>query len=312
MNTYCLSVREKTKLPALGRCAYCGSQEKLTKEHIIPYAIAGDFLTCDESSCQKCAKITGKDEGTLCRLGLDPFRTHRNFPSRRPKKTKVFMNRFEANVIASDPLSGQVKLKISDGPNPYRSELIPVDIAHKLLVLPRILEPPRVFLGFLDGTNTEITLKDWIFDSETSRKIKSVNKSSKPSTLQVVSSKKFKELYIRLMAKIAHCFTVCTLGEHIYEVELFLKDSIVGDGSLSGHYIGGACEFEPPSQERNCVDIFAVEVKQNTYTSRFYLVCRIRLFGDFGAPTYDVVVGEIKNFYSFFMSTKIRLVESPI
>jgi hypothetical protein len=77
----------------VGRCIYCGDdRSKLTDEHIIPLGLGGVEILPD-SSCKRCATITGKFEGTVLRAIYGDFRIRFDLPTRRKKerpKTKTF------------------------------------------------------------------------------------------------------------------------------------------------------------------------------------------------------------------------------
>jgi hypothetical protein len=69
--------------PSPHRCIYCGRKAgKLTKEHIIPFGLAGDALVLRKGSCRKCADETKKHETSVLRHMWWPFRTHIGIPTR--------------------------------------------------------------------------------------------------------------------------------------------------------------------------------------------------------------------------------------
>lgn len=71
----------KISYPAIGRCIYCGSNNGLEKEHIIPYALNGSAVLPD-SSCRDCAKITGQFEQSVLRGPMWGVRVLRELKSR--------------------------------------------------------------------------------------------------------------------------------------------------------------------------------------------------------------------------------------
>ena len=55
-----LSKFQSRRYAPVGRCIYCGAfSNALTKEHIIPFGLAGNALVLPKASCQTCAAITG-------------------------------------------------------------------------------------------------------------------------------------------------------------------------------------------------------------------------------------------------------------
>ncbi|MBB5469186.1 hypothetical protein HDG32_005333 [Paraburkholderia sp. CI2] len=75
----------KTYTP-VGRCIYCGSKERLSKEHIIPAGLRGDMIL-PRSSCEKCAGITSSYEGHIQRGIWALFRRNKGIGSGRHKET---------------------------------------------------------------------------------------------------------------------------------------------------------------------------------------------------------------------------------
>ena len=64
-----------------GYCIYCGSEEELTKEHVIPYFLAGS-LVLPAASCSKCSNITKGFEDNLAYSIFFALRRRLNVQSR--------------------------------------------------------------------------------------------------------------------------------------------------------------------------------------------------------------------------------------
>lgn len=72
-----------TTYAPVGCCIYCGATSgRLSREHIIPYALGGD-LVLPYASCAKCADITKKFEQVCAREVLGPARIRLKLPTRR-------------------------------------------------------------------------------------------------------------------------------------------------------------------------------------------------------------------------------------
>lgn len=67
-----------------GFCIYCGSQERLSDEHIIPFSLGGTQVI-KKASCKNCEDITKKFEGVFTQKMIGNFRNKYNAPSRRKK-----------------------------------------------------------------------------------------------------------------------------------------------------------------------------------------------------------------------------------
>src|SRR4030042_1612129 len=68
----------------VGRCIYCGSTENLSKEHIVPYGLNGEFLLL-KASCQSCGKITSFFEKDVQRQQFLLARSVLKLPTRKPE-----------------------------------------------------------------------------------------------------------------------------------------------------------------------------------------------------------------------------------
>src|ERR1700685_364397 len=77
--------QEPRRYKPVGSCIYCGSHERLSDEHIIPYGMGGRWIL-PESSCTGCAAITGAFEGDVLRTIVGPLRMLYNMPTRRKKE----------------------------------------------------------------------------------------------------------------------------------------------------------------------------------------------------------------------------------
>jgi hypothetical protein len=68
----------------LNYCAYCGSTESLSTEHIIPYGLGGELILL-KGVCDECRKaIADIEDVVLCRY-LCALRSHLCLPSRKPQ-----------------------------------------------------------------------------------------------------------------------------------------------------------------------------------------------------------------------------------
>lgn len=78
---------EGKKYPSIGRCIYCGANDrKLTDEHIIPEGFIGDAIVFEKASCEPCAQLFNKEFEQYCLRQL--FYIHRlaaGVPSKKPR-----------------------------------------------------------------------------------------------------------------------------------------------------------------------------------------------------------------------------------
>ncbi|WP_080744877.1 HNH endonuclease [Cupriavidus necator] len=68
-----------------GRCIYCDAPENLTREHIIPAGLGGNWVL-PEASCRRCAAKTSAAELHVMRVMLGDFRATAGVGSSRRKK----------------------------------------------------------------------------------------------------------------------------------------------------------------------------------------------------------------------------------
>jgi hypothetical protein len=73
----------------VGFCIYCGAQDKLGEEHVIPFGLGGNLIL-PAASCRQCSDITGRQiEGAILNAYWGTHSVPRlrlNLPTRKPKK----------------------------------------------------------------------------------------------------------------------------------------------------------------------------------------------------------------------------------
>ncbi|MCH7806955.1 MAG: hypothetical protein IH995_07420, partial [Proteobacteria bacterium] len=100
-------------------------------------------------------------------------------------------------------------------------------------------------------------------------------------------SLEFGNLYYfwRILAKIAHGYAVCTIGEDNFEP--FLLNYIREESKENFYLIGGVPKKQPPIES-----LHRLELSHQVVGGVKYIVVRIRLFAFLNTPTYCVVVGK--------------------
>src|SRR5262245_46504142 len=85
------SVEASATFAPVGKCIYCGTTEgQLTKEHIIPFGLGGNWIL-PQASCSTCSGITRDVEQFCLRPMLGPFRIRLKLPTRRPKERPTIL-----------------------------------------------------------------------------------------------------------------------------------------------------------------------------------------------------------------------------
>tara|TARA_Y100001963_G_scaffold75405_1_gene104697 strand:+ start:776 stop:1585 length:810 start_codon:yes stop_codon:yes gene_type:complete len=173
----------------VNECIYCGSKEQLTDEHIVPFALGGNFIL-PKSSCKSCAAITSLDERKVLKGFMLNGRIITNMPTRRkkerPKHLKTMLLDEFDNVT-------EIDLPTSEG----------VAVIH----LP-IIKPPSILTGAAFTANVEY------------KGVDTIHVGKHPAQVALSHGKKgvrFEDkvdinAYFRMIAKISHSFHVANLG----------------------------------------------------------------------------------------------------
>jgi len=261
----CMEEINQTKVyqPA-GVCIYCGTSDgKLSKEHVIPFGLAGTWIL-PAASCSECAKITSEVERFCLRPMLGPFRIRLNLPTRRP----------------------------NDRPDHLRLEYIRVDGSREQTSIPASEFPvscigfrfpaPGILRGVLpsDDFDGELVVRQVM--EEVRPHIKPEGQRVKPGTINILQ-------FARMLAKIGHSYAVAELGLGAFEP--MLPALILGKPASASHLVGGDASGPVPESESCLHHVFL----QNCVSSGTeYVLAAIRLFAFVGMPPYHVVVGRKK------------------
>jgi len=247
----------------LGRvnaCIYCGARGvPLEEEHLIPFGLGGEWVL-ENASCRKCAKITSAFEGHLQRGMMLPGRTALNLPTRKPQ------NRPSSFVI--DAQHEKLHVPISDYP--------------ALITLPFFLPPAhldsREYEAGVNVINTPFVFQVGGGDAQGL-----VEKLGKAKI--VLTHLEYKPVsFARLIAKIAYGFSVARFGLDAWE-HVFVVPSILGEAKDVGRWVG--CDRRTEISTDGLHGVTST-LKGDVATAR------VRLFAQFGAPEYLVIVGRVK------------------
>jgi hypothetical protein len=252
-----------TIYPSPGRCIYCSSTKGLTDEHAVPLALNGDRIIQD-GSCDECRKLTQKFEDTVLRVMLRPIRIQMGMTTRRKKQHRDA--RMKIDVIRNSLLFSQ-DLHPSDAPF--------------VLVLP-VFETPRILLGVPPRLDDTVMVGDWVTSN--------ANAWVRARGHQRIrlGGKIYIGAYMRMLAKIAHCYAVAEFGLDNFTPLLV---PIIRSQQVNAidHFVGGFTTILPA--------VPGVHHELNHSTPIIhgvrYLMVRIRLFAHLGAPIYLIVAGTL-------------------
>lgn len=267
-----LPSQEKKVYPSVGMCIYCGSDNDLTIEHVIPFGLGGK-IELPDSSCRECAKITSDFEHTCLRTMYGPLRLLYDMPSRRKKKRPIVL-----------PL--KVK-RMPDDEWTYtevEQEKYPFLILFPYFNVPLILSKPPLPKNrgaatdkfWIRGASPGYVFNDLLESLCQELRVCSVMPEAKGSVAE----------FCQLLAKIAYSYAVAELGYNNFEPYL-LPGIIKAELSDCDSYIGSLEKDEPPSELLH-------ELSMGEKMQSKNIIVRLRLLAKLGTPTYFVVVGRVR------------------
>lgn len=264
------ATRDSTNSIHIGKCIY-GSDHKgpYTKEHVVPSGMKGRW-TLREASCADCQEITKKIEDTCLRRMFGAARYSRGITSGRHK------NEHPTELPALTQINGV-----------FRPQQIPL-AEHPTVLFMEAFNPP----GLVSGRSARESARNYIAGIWAENKAFAEAKTAEElqkfypeGAESILIEGEFNPFFMaRLLAKIAHGMAVFTFGLDGFKP--FLLD-IISDKDLSQtfYYVGG----EPDISEK---DAHELDVRCGIDRISGYVVVRIRLFANLGAPAYLVVVGD--------------------
>jgi hypothetical protein len=243
----------------VGRCIYCrASDGRLSDEHIIPYALNGEWIL-QKASCEACAKATSRLELELLRGDLLPLRTRLGLRTRRkherPRALPFKYKRGDAMMLTELPVDehpAPIALPIFRLPGHFAPERADRD---ELLVrkIGTLKPPDEAFARVVELGATDYTVR-W----------------PEPDT------------FARFLAKVGYAFAVGCIGLDAIPTP-YVVDAILSRDVPVGRWVGS-----PDTNEVNGADGFHSVVLHQRQDD---LVAYVRLFAEFGVREYIVVVG---------------------
>lgn len=248
--------------PPLGECMYCGAKEKLSDEHIIPYAMSGT-LVLPQSSCERCAAITSRIERKVLRGFMFDARVVGNFPSRRKRDRPT---KLTAKLLAADDSVVEKEVGVSEMP--------------AFLTLPTF-SPAAVLNGKPPTRGVNLVGTETLHFG---KNVEEFVKDHDASGLQFGGTVEASEL-AQLLAKIAYGYLVATMGLFPREETPLLR-LIRGEADDASTWIGSSdyqlqIEAKKPRHAMGIVPISNQEGQQG-------FVVRVKLFADSGCTGYEI------------------------
>ena len=261
------------KYTSPGKCIYCGKKDKLSDEHIIPFALGGNLIL-EQSSCPECAKITSAFELTCSRTMYGPLRLLYDLPTRRPQKR---------------PKRLPLKAKFSSNETEYQTVLIEQNKFPFLITFPYFDTPGVVNENQIHQSGGPKSKRLWIRGASPYYSFRDLMEKllSDLKAYEIFPESKAEiPAFCKLLAKIAHSFAVAEIG--LSGFKPVLEPIIITDQlSHCMHYIGSIGNDEPP---KNILHDLRILEFHNINA----ILVKIRLLCKLGTPTYIVAVGTRK------------------
>jgi hypothetical protein len=252
-------LRVPSNAPDIGECIYCGTVEgSLGKEHAIPYGLNGPW-TLLRASCPRCADITSRFEQDTLRSLLSPVRTVLGMQTRRPTVRPKSL----ALVLESNGVQRTIRVPSSEFP----------------LYLPTpVFPPPRCLAGVhpSPGIPTQLSFIH-VAGPSLDQVLRRYGADFAGARLNFSPQD-----FARTLAKIAFTAAIYVMGVAPFS-NTPVRRLILGEDPCVGHWVG-SWTGEPINEEKG---LHAMKIRSSG--SDVHVV--LRLFAQFGAPEYHIVLG---------------------
>lgn len=241
----------------VGKCIYCGADRyneqvrKLGKEHIVPLTLDGQLIL-QQASCEACERITNSFEQPLLKGIFLPIRYEMNLARRK----------------RGQPPPETIPWKTKTG----KVVEIPISVYPVFAVFPGF-PPCKLLEAATDSPQPAACL------------LRVADFQERIEKIQIESGEvswSFED-YFRFLGKIAHSYAVAKFGDHFNPL---LIPIIRGESKDYSNYIGGVGFAMPPSE-----NLWELQPTVRLVNGEPHIVIRIRLFGLYGVPPYEVVAG---------------------
>jgi HNH endonuclease len=251
--------------PPLGRCMYCGSKDRLSREHIVPRGLGGNIIL-PRSSCERCRKITQKFEESCLRKNFLYFRIHTGLHQHEKERPTHLPVRIRGKGV---------RLVLpSSHPN--------------WLILPSLGRP-----GLLSGAPLGMPYFVHGFHRTNPKDLPAI-KDKYPNEYFEVDYQFDVNVFVKMLAKIAHGLVCAILfKEGQFSKDFFnpyLPPFILGRNDNLGPFLIGQINYEsdPPIDS----EIYKYFIYEWQVRDKNLIVVGVRLFSNWRGLIYTVIVGE--------------------
>lgn len=283
LRKYDLEKGEGRRIPSPGKCIYCRHTpihpDKLTNEHVVPFAIGANSIIFLNASCEGCARTIQPYEQEVLLKQLGNFRRQIDAPSRtKPKKRPTHANVSfkEVDDQGCDMRHlGQRSIPVGD---------LPLVLSLWQLPEPRIVRP--------DASPGDDTGQPWYHcdDKEAVQKLcRSVAEETNSKKVAMEIGVVNRSHFLRFLAKTAHAYAVAELGLDSFEPTLI--DIILNRKHDISKFVGGYYGPRPPgSSPENIVNAHIGQAVDGP--GKGLIAAALQFYPLLHSPIYSVIVGK--------------------
>ena len=247
-----------------GTCIYCGSMQSLEKEHIIPFALSGTAEFPD-STCRKCATITGGFEQKVLRGPMWPVRIFRDLRSRT--KHRDAPDQYTLTIV-KDGKELHLNVPLED---------VPLLLHFPVFAPPAFLEPNGYERGII--MNGAHTISFGPTPQDIARKL-GAESITLTQTHEPVA-------FARMIGKIAYAFAAAENKLRLLKGSPFVIPAILGHTDDIGRWVSTLTE---PTEK---FEKLLHRILMHEDRDKNLLIAEVHLFSDSEAPRYGVILGEL-------------------
>lgn len=262
---------EKITTRTINKCIYCGSNgPELTDEHVIPYALNGQYIL-KKASCPQCQKITSAFESNILKHNWGDFRKGVGFNTRNKRK------------------KNEIGVQIKDKNGEEKTLFLPKEKQIVYIILPEYEVPGYI----LDKNNTGIKVVGTThFSRCPNMSVKEFIEKYDISEFIFSSTYSYSDLP-RLLMKIAYGMAVFQYGYDCFEENYVLPYILDKDKPGLGDFVGTSKNKSIPVQPGPIVVKLGFLEKNGAFISKIKLLPEERKNED-TTPEYIVVLGLLK------------------
>jgi len=273
-----LEKREKAAVvPSPGMCIYCYEvlpPEKLTDEHVIPYALGADILIFEKSCCTICQKEITRYEQTVLRQQLGAFRAQVDAPTR---KLKDRVKSIDIHFVEVD--SNETKMR------DLGTKSFPIEDAPLILNLWQF-PPAKIF-----QVSTKHADRPWSYfrKAEIDAISRQVREETGAAHLAVGLGQINRVKYQRFLAKTAHAFVSAKIGPDAFDP--YLTDIVLNRTENGDQFVGdiyGVHEFQ--TQPENTLQISMGRLTDGPAAGS--IAVYLQLYPSIESPEHVIIVGK--------------------